>query len=95
MFAEAHRRDDVDAYLGRAHAAAEALLRPPDDAVTVFAPVPALLSRRAGMERGQLVVQSTRRRALHEFLSRWRVALAALSAARVRVALDVDPASFG
>jgi primosomal protein N' (replication factor Y) len=95
LFAEAHRRDDVDAYLGRAHAAAEALLRPRDDAVTVFAPVPALLSRRAGMERGQLVVQSARRRALHEFLSRWRVALAALSATRVRVALDVDPASFG
>jgi primosomal protein N' (replication factor Y) len=95
LFAEAHRRDDVDAFLGRAHAAAEALLRPDGDAVTVFAPVPALLARRAGMERGQLVVQSTRRRALHEFLSRWREALAVLSTARVRVALDVDPASFG
>jgi primosomal protein N' (replication factor Y) (superfamily II helicase) len=95
LFAEAHRRDDVDAFLGRAHAAAEALLRPDGDVVTVFAPVPALLSRRAGMERGQLVVQSARRRALHEFLSRWREALAVLSTARVRVALDVDPASFG
>ncbi len=94
LLAEAHRRDDVDAYLGRAHAAAEALLRP-GDAVTVFAPVPALLSRRAGMERGQLVVQSARRRALHAFLSGWREELAALPAARVRVALDVDPASFG
>ena len=94
LAAEAHRREDVDAYLGRAHAAAEALLRPGDD-VTVFAPVPALLSRRAGMERGQLVVQSARRPALHEFLSRWREALAALSATRVRVTLDVDPASFG
>ena len=94
LAAEAHRRDDVDSYLGRAHAAAEALLRPGGD-VTAFAPVPALLSRRAGMERGQLVVQSARRPTLHEFLSRWREALAALSAARVRVTLDVDPASFG
>jgi len=57
--------------------------------------VPALLARRAGFERGQMVVQSARRAALHAFLARWREPLAMLAAKRVRIALDVDPAGFG
>jgi primosomal protein N' (replication factor Y) len=63
--------------------------------VTVFSPVPALLSRRAGFERGQIVVQSARRSALQPFLAAWRGALATLPGRRVRWVLDVDPAGFG
>ena len=58
-------------------------------------PVPALLSRRAGFERGQIVVQSARRSALQRFLAAWRGALAALPGRRARWVLDVDPAGFG
>lgn len=93
LLAEAHRRADVDAYLERAHAAAEALAEAA--AVTIFPPVPALLARRAGLERGQLAVQSARRADLQRFLAQWRPVLASLAGKRVRAALDVDPLSFG
>lgn len=92
LAAEAHRRDDVDAFLAAAHAAGRELA---EDGVDVFAPVPALLARRAGFERGQMVVQGARRPALQRFLAQWSAALAALPGRRVRWALDVDPAGFG
>jgi len=95
LTAEAHRRADVDAALAAAHDAAHALARDPRAAVIVYPPVPALLARRAGLERGQMVVQSEHRAALHAFLARWREPLAALAGKRVRLALDVDPAGFG
>ena len=62
--------------------------------VEVLPPVPALLARRAGYERAQLIVQSARRAPLQRFLPRFREALDALPGRRVRWALDVDPASF-
>ncbi len=92
---EAHERADVDAALAAAHAAARSLASEGLRDVDIYAPVPALLARRAGFERGQMVVQSPRRAALHAFLMRWRTPLAALSGKRVRLALDVDPAGFG
>ncbi|MFO1322636.1 MAG: primosomal protein N' [Burkholderiales bacterium] len=95
LAAEAHRRDDVDAFLGAAHAAGVALAEGAHRDVRVYSPVPALLTRKAGYERGQLVVQSERRAALQRFLPEWRVALAQFPGRRVRWALDVDPAGFG
>jgi primosomal protein N' (replication factor Y) len=95
LMAEAHHRADVDAFLARACAAARTLARRFDGAVTVFDPVPAPLARRAGFERGQVVVQGTRREPLRQFLAQWRAALVELPDRRVRSALDVDPASFG
>jgi primosomal protein N' (replication factor Y) len=92
---EAHQRADVDAFLRNAHAAGTALVEETHAEVTVFSPVPALLSRRAGFERGQIVVQSARRSALQPFLAAWRGALAALPGRRARWVLDVDPAGFG
>ncbi len=89
---EAHRRGDVDAFLADAHAAATRLAT---GDVDVFTPVPALLARRAGFERSQLVVQSGHRPALQRFLAQWVTALAALPGRRVRWTLDVDPTSFG
>jgi len=59
--------------------------------VEVFDPVPALLERKAGFERAQLLVRSGARAALHAFLPRWREALNAREERRVRWALDVDP----
>ena len=94
LLAEAHRRADVDAFLHHAHAAACALVGKSADAVTVYSPVPAVLARRAGFERGQLVVQSANRANLQRFVARWREALVAPPGKRVRVSLDIDPASF-
>jgi primosomal protein N' (replication factor Y) len=59
--------------------------------VEVFDPVPAMLERKAGFERAQLLVRSTSRAALHAFLPEWRDALARRQERRVRWALDVDP----
>jgi primosomal protein N' (replication factor Y) len=59
--------------------------------VEVFDPVPAMLERKAGFDRAQLLVRSTSRAALRAFLPQWREALARRKERRVRWALDVDP----
>jgi primosomal protein N' (replication factor Y) len=94
LAAEAHYRADVDEFLQAAHAAGVALAGSLRAGVEIFPPVPALLARRAGFERGQVVVQSARRAALQQFLPPWRVALERHPGRRVRWALDVDPAGF-
>ena len=94
LAAEAHQRGDVDEFLRAAHAAGRALTAGRGAQVEIFPPVPALLARRAGYERGQVVVQSFRRTALQQFLPSWRAALVGHSGRRVRWALDVDPAGF-
>ena len=93
LSAEAAQREDVDAFLAAAHAAGVALARE-FDGVEINPPVTATLSRRADHERAQLLVQSRDRRALQAFLMRFRASIDALPARRVRVALDVDPATF-
>ena len=93
LMAEAHAREAVDRFLDSAHAAAMQA-RKGENTITVFAPVPALLARRGGFERGQLVVQAVRRAELQRFLPVWHDALRALPGRRVRWALDVDPAGF-
>ncbi len=95
LAADAHRRADVDAFLEAAHAAGSALASRGHADVQLFSPVPALLARRAGFERGQLVVQSAHRSSLQRFLAAWREELEAVPGRRVRWSLDVDPAGFG
>jgi len=93
LSAEAQQHDDVAAFLDAARQAglrlAQAL-----DGVEVNPPLPATLSRRAGYERVQLLLQSRERRKLQAFLAPFRAELDRLPARRVRWALDVDPASF-
>ncbi|HYR00667.1 MAG TPA: primosomal protein N' [Casimicrobiaceae bacterium] len=91
--AEAPRRESVDAFLANVRQAGRSLLAGARD-VEVFPPVPAMLARRAGMERGQVLAQSAERRALQRFLPQWRAAIEALGSRRVRWALDVDPSGF-
>jgi primosomal protein N' (replication factor Y) len=95
LAAEAHQRSHTDAFLHAAHALGVALVDADHPDVEVLGVVPALLARRAGFERGQIVVQSARRTALQRFLPAWRQAIAEASARRVRWSLDVDPAGFG
>ncbi len=62
-----------------------------DPAVIVYDPVPALLVRRAGRERAQLLVQSTHRGRFQRFLAAWREAISARRVSKVHWILDVDP----
>jgi primosomal protein N' (replication factor Y) len=72
---------------------AAASVRAPDE-VRVFDPVPHLLTRRAGLERAQLVMQSTSRPALQDFLGVLSEKLFNTTSRAVRWHLDVDPIEF-
>jgi primosomal protein N' (replication factor Y) len=62
--------------------------------VLAYDPVPLVITRRAGLERAQLIAQSESRRALQEYASKLRAGLQALDTRRVRWHLDVDPIEF-
>jgi primosomal protein N' (replication factor Y) len=59
--------------------------------IEVFDPVPAVLERKAGFERAQLLVRSRSRGVLQRFLPAWHQAMAEREERRVRWAVDVDP----
>ena len=94
LAAEAPDRATVDRFLAAAQQRGIAIRHELGLDVEVFPPVPAALARRAGQERGQVLVRSDERAALQRFLARWREDIDALPASRVRYALDVDPAGF-
>ncbi|MGH8040697.1 MAG: primosomal protein N' [Rudaea sp.] len=72
-------------------AAAAQTAQPADD-VSVLGPMPAPMPRRAGSQRGQLLVSATQRQRLHGFLVGWLAQVRALpQARRVRWSIDVDP----
>ena len=62
--------------------------------VQIYDPVPHVITRRAGVERAQLLLQSHSRPALQEFLRLWSAALPASTSSGVRWHLDVDPIEF-
>ena len=84
--AESPRLADTLAFLHDAAGRAPAI-----EEVRMFDPAPNTLTRRADMERGQLVVQSRSRPALQEFLKRWCAELYANPSKAIRWHLDVDP----
>ena len=70
---------------------------PPDGAaeVTFYDPIPMRLSRRASLERGQLLIESPSRPALQRFLAQWIPEIEAIkSPSRLRWHLEVDPLEF-
>ena len=73
---------------------AAARLVPAPGEVRIYDPVPHLITRRAGFERAQLLVQSVSRPALQEFLRAWSAKLPAAAPRGVRWHLDVDPIEF-
>ncbi|MCC7060391.1 MAG: primosomal protein N' [Burkholderiaceae bacterium] len=85
--ADAARLADALAFLARARSAGEALHQ---GSVALLDPVPMAMSRLAGRERAQLLVEAGIRRALHAFLDEWLAALRALHSP-VRWQLEVDP----
>ncbi|HET9733939.1 MAG TPA: primosomal protein N' [Burkholderiales bacterium] len=71
-----------------------ARLVPAPESVRVYDPVPHVITRRADLERAQLLVQSASRPALQEFLHAWSERLFATAPRGVRWHLDVDPIEF-
>jgi primosomal protein N' (replication factor Y) len=72
---------------------AAASVRAPDE-VSVFDPVPHLLTRRADFERAQIVMQSGSRQALQGYLKNLSEHLFESAPRNVRWHLDVDPIEF-
>ena len=62
--------------------------------VRIYDPVPNVITRRADLERAQLLVQSRSRPALQAFLQRWTEKLFETSPRGLRWHLDVDPIEF-
>ena len=71
-----------------------ARLVPVPEEVHVYDPVPHVITRRADLERAQLLVQSPSRPALQDFLRAWSERLFAGAPRNVRWHLDVDPIEF-
>jgi len=94
LSAEARQVSAVNAFLAQATRRGRALAAAQAAGCEVYAPVPASLSRRAGLERAQVLVQSRDRRLLQEFLPQWRAEIEQIGARRVRWSLDVDPLAF-
>jgi len=87
--AAAHNRSDAHAFLELARDHAIDL---GTSDVRILGPVDAVMARKAGRYRAQLLLQSTERQALHKLLRQLRPALEDLPAARkVRWSIDVDP----
>ena len=61
------------------------------DAVRVYDPVPNIITRRAGLERAQLLMQSPSRPALQAYLTALNDSLFDQARRDVRWHLDVDP----
>jgi primosomal protein N' (replication factor Y) len=88
--ADAPARTDAFDFLHAAHAVA------PDarsSKLRILGPAPASMARRAGRHRAQLLVESTARPALQNFLAQWLPEVVKLRAPRaLRWSMDVDPA---
>ncbi len=87
--AEAKKLETAMAFLKAA-----ARLVPVPEEVRIYDPVPHVITRRAGYERAQLLLQSPSRPALQEYLRLWSAALPAAAPSGVRWHLDVDPIEF-
>jgi primosomal protein N' (replication factor Y) len=94
LTAEAPQRAAVSSFLEAAAEKGRALLAANALRCDVYSPVAAALARRAGLERGQVLVQSAERAALQAFLPPWRAQLEGLRQRSVRWEVDVDPLAF-
>ena len=90
--AEAPQMADALAHLASARAWPEAEAHVD---VMRYDPVPMRLARRANLERAQLLVESSSRRALQRYLAEWLGWIAAIKApSKLRWHLEVDPLEF-
>ncbi|MDH4235388.1 MAG: primosomal protein N', partial [Gallionella sp.] len=90
MRAEGRNETEVYVFLNHARDAAIAL----QQEVEVFGVVPAALSRRANHIRAQLLIQSSTRKGMQQFLRAWQPELDSILMKKLRCSLDVDPLEF-
>jgi primosomal protein N' (replication factor Y) len=87
--AEAKKLEEAMRFLADAAGLAEAPAE-----VRVYDPVPNVITRRAGFERAQLLMQSGSRPALQSFLAELTSRLFEMAPRNIRWHLDVDPIEF-
>jgi len=84
--AEAKQSEKLDAFLAAAAAAID------DGRILAHGPMPAPMPRRAGVLRGQLLIEAAERPVLQEFLTGWLERVRALPEGKaLRWSIDVDP----
>ena len=92
--ADARTQEAAQAFLHAVSNAARAQQLPGLDHVFLFPPVPMAVQRVANVERAQMLIESTNRSALQQFLAAWQAVLHAARSdhkAVIRWLVDVDP----
>lgn len=87
--AEAHNMNDAKSFINDA---AMHLNKITNNNLLIFGPIPALIEKRSGRYRYQLIIQSHSRKSLHENMNNWldKIELSKYSK-KVRWSLDIDP----
>lgn len=87
--AEAHNANDAKQFINQSMKMLSTLT---DNALQLFGPIPAIIEKRSGRYRYQLIIQSTNRKTLHSQLDNWLNELDDIkSGKKVRWSLDIDP----
>ena len=87
--AEAHNANDAKYFINQSMKKLNELT---ENALQLFGPIPAIIEKRSGRYRYQLIIQSTNRKVLHSHLDNWLNELDSMkSGKKVRWSLDIDP----
>ncbi len=87
--AEAHNANDAKRFISDAMNQLKVLT---ENNLQLFGPIPALIEKRSGRYRYQLIIQSSNRKTLHSHIDEWLDQLDNMkSGKKVRWSLDIDP----
>lgn len=87
--AEAHNTNDAKRFINEAMKKLNVISK---NSLQLFGPIPAIIEKRSGRYRHQLIIQSTNRKALHSHMDHWLNELDIMkSGKKVRWSLDIDP----
>ncbi len=87
--AEAHNANEAKRFINDAMNQLKILT---ENALQLFGPIPAIIEKRSGRYRYQLIIQSSNRKTLHSHIDEWLDQLDNMkSGKRVRWSLDIDP----
>ena len=87
--AEAHNADDTKRFINDAMLKLTKLTH---NTLELFGPIPAIIEKRSGRYRYQLIIQSNNRKSLHSHLNEWLDQLDKIkNSKKIRWSLDIDP----
>ena len=87
--AEAHNSNDAKQFINQSMKLLNSIT---NNTLQLFGPIPAIIEKRSGRYRYQLIIQSTNRKILHSQLDNWLNELDNIkSGKKVRWSLDIDP----